>query len=53
MVPEPPSIRDDKVKDEYRIDPNQKDQDELLRLQYDFDFIQNLISAEYIKYLNR
>ena len=31
----------------------QRDQDELLRLQYDFDFIQNLVSSDYIKYLNK
>ena len=37
----------------YAGDPYQKDQDELLRLQYDFDFIQNLVSTEYIKFLNK
>ena len=33
--------------------PYQKDQDELLRLQYDFDFVQNLVSSDYIKFLNK
>ena len=34
-------------------DPWQHEQDELLRLQYDYDFIQGLVSPDYLKYLSR
>ena len=34
-------------------DPWQHEQNELLRLQYDYDFIQGLVAPDYVKYLSR
>ena len=33
--------------------PIQEEQDELLRLQYDFEFVQHLLAPDYIKFLHK
>ena len=43
----------DKARDVFVEKSLQEEQEELMRLQYDFEFIQHLTSADYVKYLNR
>ena len=34
-------------------EPWKNEQNEMLRLQYDFDFVQGLVVPDYVKYLSR
>ena len=39
--------------DRFKEGPLQEEQDNLLRLQYDFEFLQHLLAPDYIKFLSK